>query len=469
MTNQKFDDIFKSKLSEHDNAPQSPDWDQFSQILKKSDGFEDLDFDKEVSEKVKNHQIPYSENHWHLLKERLVREQAIRTKLYLAKLTEITAVVLLLFGALSYAGLKLDNKLEADPKMFAHLYDQKAETSSINQSVLNSETLSQISAGAEAYRNKNQAASENINYAQESTIQIPVLSNNTPLVVSKLAESNVKSLQLKMPLLNPGISTSNLDSKTEMLAAATPDINTLPIYKPELFASTITKAELKSFVGSGVSIIRSPYDEVYQNEAATLISRIDRAGIGYAIGTDKLKMTVGLEYSKMNYQPIQVIETYGSLRDGLKQTSLKSMAFQTARIPLGVKHDFLNKKDKRKISPYLSVNVGINGILTSDYDVEENVLPSDFRPVDTNTKRSNNNSKLSTKEFTKGVLQGGDFVSNLFLDANMEAGIELKLFQNTRLNTGLSYSTFLASKGLGPNGDRHDNLTLNVGLTFSLN
>ena len=476
MTNQKFDDIFKSKLSNPDNAPKSSDWEEFSKILKQSEGFEQVNFDKEISDKIKEHHVPFSENHWQFLKKRLEREQKIRTRLYFAKLSEIAAIILLIFGSLSYTGLTFDKTADVDPQMFAHLYETNIPTTNQNKlhnlrkGKLNEETLKELQKGTSAYKKE---TVDEIKNSETFASGIEALISNLPsrpqvLVLETKSTFNITPSEVSS-FIYPEISTQELGTETNALVAATPSINTLPLYKPELYASTLTKSEFRPYIGSGITIIRSPFDDVYQNEATTLISRKDKAGFFYAIGTDHLKMSTGFEYNRMKYNPVPVIETYGSLRDGLKQTSLKSIGFQSARIPVGIKYDFLGRKEKRMVSPYVNTNVGINGVLTSEYHIDEEVLPSDFRPFDSSTKRSSNDSKLSGKEFTPGILQGGDLVSNLFLDANIEAGIETRITSNIRLTTGISYSRFLASKGLGPNGDRHDNVTINIGLNYSLN
>ena len=476
MTNQKFDDIFKSKLSNPDNAPKSSDWEEFSKILQRSEGFEEVNFDKEIADKVKEHHAPFSDNHWQLLKERLEREQKIRTRLYFAKLSEIAAIILLIFGSLSYSGLTFDRAIDVDPQMFAHLYKENVPSANQNKlqeiksGKLNQETLKQLQKGTAAYKK----------VSVETSVVSPTYADVSETYITDLPSRKPKIVLAATPKFNGHFTSISAHKQAESVAeemalatsdlvAVTPAINTLPIYKPELYASTLTKSEFRPFIGSGINIIRSPFDDVYQNEAATLISRQDKAGFYYAIGTDHLKMTTGLEYNRMKYNPVSVIETYGSLRDGLKQTSLKSIAFQSARIPVGIKYDFLGRKEKRKVSPYVNANVGINGVLTSEYLIDEEVLPSDFRQIDSGTKRSSNNSKLSNKEFNPGILQRGELVSNLYLDANLEAGIETRITKNIRLTTGISYSRFLASKGLGPNGDRHDNVTLNIGLNYALN
>lgn len=476
MTNQKFDDIFKSKLSNPDNAPKSSDWEEFSKILQKSEGFEEVNFDKDVSDKVKEHHVPFSDNHWQILKERLEREQKIRTRLYFAKLSEITAIILLIFGSLSYSGLTFDRTLEVDPQMFAHLYKENVPSANQNKlqeiklGKLNQATLTELRKGTEAYKKaSSEVAPAAPGFATVTETYIADLpSKKQEIVVAATPKFSIHTNEIS-GLIQPEVIVQEMAIESGDLVAMTPSINTLPIYKPELYASTLTKSEFRPYIGSGINIIRSPFDDVYQNEAATLISRQDKAGFYYAIGTDHLKMTTGIEYNRMKYNPVSVIETYGSLRDGLKQTSLKSIAFQSVRVPVGIKYDFLGRKEKRKVSPYVNANVGINSVLTSEYHIDEEVLPSDFRQIDSGTKRSSNNSKLSNKEFNPGILQGGELVSNLYLDANIEAGIESRITKNIRLTTGISYSRFLASKGLGPNGDRHDNVTLNIGLNYALN
>lgn len=480
MTNQKFDDIFKSKLSNPDSSPNSSDWDQFSQLLSKSEGFEDVNFDKELSEKIKEHHVPYSDSHWLQLKERLEREQGIRTKLYFAKLAEISVIILLLFGGLSYLGLNFKYVQEVDPAMFAHLYQDEINSNILkpinNKAVqkikqesyknINKNNLEALTKGVRAYRaiaSPSRQVKEGFASAKQPLWASPILINKP---VTSLSSTIPNIAFAPLSLASMSILEANKAGKLE---AALPEINTLPIYKPELYASTITKTEMRTYFGSGLDIIRSPFDPVYQNEAATLISRHDKAGFSFAMGTEHLKMATGLEYNRMKYEPISVIETYGSLREGLKQSSLKEIAFHTARIPLGVKYDFLKNKEKRKVSPYINANFAINGILASEFEIDEQDLPTDARPDFNGIKRSSTNSKLANKDFSKGILQGGDLVSNLFLDANIEAGIETKINSSVRLSSGISYSRFLASKGLGPNGDRHDNITFNVGLTFNLN
>ncbi|HOY11965.1 MAG TPA: hypothetical protein PLY70_02450 [Saprospiraceae bacterium] len=482
MTNKQFDDIIKSKMSGLSHDKTSADWDQFSELLKQSKGFSEVGFDEKVAEKVKGHQISYSESHWAILKARLEREEFIRTRLYFSKLAEIAAVFLLLFASTNYAGLKYDFGTEPDPAMFAHLYESsKGEYRNIQKEILKSQ---QRSSDVVKSVDQNKTAFVSAENQTKSLVEItPTIASAfhqaiTPLdvqVPASLQSRNIESIanisDLKIDGMNFASHANGLI--LEANEAYKPESQVDVIYAAHLNQDTKTRYELKPYMGIGVANTRSPIDEIYKIDATNIYSMQRKAGLAFAAGSGNLKIATGLEWNQNKYQPVQVEEVYGSFREGIKKTSLKDINLHIAKVPIGVKYDFVRNKENSNHSFYVGANVGINAILHSKYNIQETIVPiDDYRNITLNNGNSRSNtteSKLSLKDFSKGILQGGEALTNLFIDTSLELGFEKRISKNANIAISANYSKYLGTQGLGPNEDRYDNLTFNLGVNYLLN
>ena len=482
MTNKQFDDIIKSKMSglSHDKNP--ADWDQFSELLKQSKGFSEVGFDEKVAEKVKGHQINYSESHWAILKARLEREEYIRTRLYFSKLAEIAAVFLLLFASTNYAGLKYDFGTEPDPAMFAHLYEgAQGEHLDIQKAILKSQkTTSQAVVSTNQNKSGFVIAEKQIKSLVEITPTIYSVHQSmiTPLGTQLPISLSQHPIADITPIANLEAADMNFAALANEYAAEAKELNKNEealdvIYAAHLNQDTRTKYELKPYLGIGVANTRSPIDEIYKIDATNIYSMQRKAGLAFAAGSGNLKIATGLEWNQNKYKPVQVEEVYGSFRDGIKKISLKDINLHIAKVPIGVKYDFVRNKENSNHSFYVGANVGINAILHSKYDIQETKVPiEDYRNIILNNNNSRSNtteSKLSNKDFSRGILQGGEALTNLFIDTSLELGFEKRISKNANIAISANYSKYLGTQGLGPNEDRYDNLTFNLGVNYLLN
>ena len=98
----EFDTIIKQKLNDIE-LNQASDWESFSKIIDEELTNEaDEKFDKEISAKLNNNDIPYNSLHWILLKKRLEDEEKSLTRIYATKLIELCVLLLVIFAGNSF-------------------------------------------------------------------------------------------------------------------------------------------------------------------------------------------------------------------------------------------------------------------------------------------------------------------------------------------------------------------------------
>ena len=439
MNNKDFDKFFKDQLANKQQEGNTPDWDVFSEILKKSEGFENIDFDQAIKEKVAQHNSSYNESHWQLLKARLEKEEKLRKNIFSIKSLELIALLLVFLGWQSYQA-----SLNKIPEIYAAFNSGgKAESIVAQTSSSASEFPETYAFSHLAYQVRKAVP---VLALQPKRAQQPVVSLTSARVFQGLnthALSNIETL--------PGKNLSTVAAHAE------PNMPQLKLaaIMPQIKNSTSRKY-IMPMVSAGVGITQSGFDPIYNLKSYSTYSSQFAGGVVMGFQNDELETTTGIKYTRRTHQPAAIVETYGDFLNNYYEISLDKIGYDIVEIPVAAKYHF---KKSGKTSWYAKAGVSGNFTLANHYTITNK--PASFQPLapsnvgySSDGDSKSTSARLSEKEFNRGLLQGGKLSENWFLTVSGEIGMERKLNETHALVLGAEYSKFYWIDGIGPNKDK---------------
>ncbi len=455
MNNKDFDKFFKDQLANKQQEGNTPDWDVFSEILKKSEGFENIDFDHSIKEKVSQHHTPYNESHWQLLKARLEKEEKLRKNIFSIKSLELIALLLVFLGWQSYQA-----SLNKIPEIYAAIngigsvkHKKTAETSPISNVFSESYAFSHM-----AYQ------------PQKAEVVVALMPTSTQQPLVSFDPSHALPGIKDHALLNlkrlPG---KNVSTATSVSHPTMPALN-LAAVMPEIKAAAARKY-IMPVISAGVGITQSGFDPIYNLKSYSTYSSQFAGGLILGFQNDELETTTGIKYTRRTHQPAAIVETYGDFLNNYYEISLDKIGYDIVEIPVAAKYHF---KKSGKTSWYAKAGVSGNFTLANHYKITNK--PASFQPLapsnvgySSDGDNKSTSSRLSEKEFNHGLLQGGKLSENWFLTVSGELGMEHKLNETHALVLGAEYSKFYWIDGIGPNKDKLNGFAINLGIKKYLN
>ena len=504
-----FDALIGAKLSGI-SLEEAPDWDQFEQILD-----QDINFDIEVSSKVKNHSVPSSDQHWPKLSAHLEAIEARRNRIVITKFIE--AAIFILFVLTIMQLYPINNIEKTSPyrtvSVMEDLENNTLENRMAGRSGENENTNSRPEVGINnnaqvasttsaadaslpvntdlAFTNINDQRSPDVNSLSATEINASIPNRGTlaiteisSLKVTDLTNDLVSDLQKEnlsqVPLLDENRIESDVFASNKNIAvAAKSEISNVKFAALEISGIDFERAEINfpvantmknikkgqywinTYGAPDMNFISTPYDihlntDAYQNGA-----------YGYSVGTtisyetNNWEIESGLAYSSLNYHPREIIETTGSAFNGITQSTLKEIVMDIVEIPLNFKYKIFRKKGW---TVYANSGLSVGAIASSDYIVE-----SEFSPVFALSRRDGSKEgELRKKTFDPGLLKGGDLNNNLFATLNTGLGVSKKLSESISFYVQPTYYHNMTVKGLGPNNDVHNRLSMQIGTKVRL-
>ncbi len=174
-----------------------------------------------------------------------------------------------------------------------------------------------------------------------------------------------------------------------------------------------------------------------------------------------LELETGLKYIRKSYNPIAIYEVTGSADEGFEALTLDKLTFNIISLPVNMKYYFpLLQKWKF----YASVGGTFNTVAWSDYNRYKMRVTGSRNPD--NILESKGVKKQSVQ--TAGFFDNESLKDNYFLSANLGIGVERKVDEKTSffVQPNFSYYIMPADNGLGPNKDRINTLSVDIGLKY---
>jgi|GEM_PF-2254481 len=502
-----FDYIIKEKLGslEHKDITKFA-WEDFSKRLDSELGpayDETINerLDAEVQSKMKQYSVSFKSSHWQILKEQLERQAENLRSLYVSKTFELVIFALLVFTFYQniqiftpspqtlYAAATSDNEvLLEDKTIYDNVIDKTVHIADTNDKESQEKSQPKL-----ALRSQNKNPLSHSSPSRKPGVKIKdIISDQSSNYLPKQKKLNKDLVAITQENITTIPSEKSTILKDVFTASNTPSENYISdfprlIYNsaikqiPTLQAQLINNDDIASsiagitilqkpkrnetfislYVAGDRNLINTPFDQVYKLESKI----VDSPGISLGVNIDYLMMEtfevgVGISYSSVNYQPQLVEERYGSLRDGIYDSSLSNIYFNIISVPINIKYHVLNRE---KWSLYSYIGASINTVATSEFNVNISSPTGSRFP-----RPALVGSRLETKDFTKGILQGGSLQENLFYTYTFGLGFQKEITKNMSVFTSLSYQQHALNKGVGPNEDRLNKLSIGLGAKYRL-
>lgn len=477
MKDKFFDHIIKDKLNTLLSQKSEGSWELLQKKMDVANLEEDMLLDKKISDEISGLSVPYNPSHWAQLKEKLELESYLKTRIYLSKVAEITMLFLLLFT--------LYNMYPTNPQWF------DGEVRNIYAQESGSEATGSLVAVAEDSEDKivENSAVSNKPTSLKTDRLIETITPVSLAMVSPLDFDNPRVLESSM-LFSDIVVTEN----PEAIASASPDRNTdqviaTEIYNPESIALLQTSVEEQNRVamgmmvnspveikshdkvshawnigmGADINLINVPWDEVYSlpgyNLDETSVSGF--AGVDFALNNE-LQLRTGIGYKRNSYEPRKVNERYGSTEEFFKETSLDRITYDIISVPMALN---LSLYKRNGWNSYLSLGAALNIITKTDYLITETLRSDRSKP----NAYPRSAPKLSEKEFVLGIADGGDISQNLYATASFGLGVEKRVSKGFSLYMQPTYYHHILNDAVGPNEDKLNSMSLQLGMKFDIN
>ena len=424
MKHKDFDQWLKTRLETPSKQSGGSDWDAFSEILKKSEGFESVDFDDSIRHKIKSHKADFNASHWSLLKLRLEKEERLKKNVFSTKALELILFFLIFLAFQTYQATRFQN-------------------------------LDVVVNSIEEPQNTHHKANK-VNLAQlETFVHSHLAYTKRPAVAVVDALPGLPSSgTMSLVSTKPTNQYSDIFNKSALAS--------LPTLSSRLYNTELSKP-------GGLALVSK---DLEQNKTKKYIMPVLSAGIGITqSGFDPIETITGIKYTRRTHQPAAIVETYGDFLNNYYEISLDKIGYDIVEVPLGVKYQI---KKGKKLSWYLKSGISANFTMANHYTITNK--PAGYQPLTPSnvgyvSEKDNKSfsSRLSEKEFNPGLLQGGKLSENWFVTVSAELGLERKLNESHSLVMGAEFNKFYMIDGIGPNKDKLNGFAINVGLKKLLN
>lgn len=493
MESNNFDKHFREKLQNLKPKYRPEDWELMEQKLNDAEmeatpEFEDVLLDGIAFGSLENYKADFNPSHWDLMEQKLDDAYSFRRKLYRYKVAEVSLMLLAIFTIIQFLPFK-----KQKPSSELAAFENRIETPS-NQDFVNADETSLIGKSTQPGSEKSNPTSGNAgNLTALAKTSNP--DSNTP--------GNLKNQ--KTPASKPGIGLSIKKDPTfspieenssglksgyisqKQLNLSIPNgivVNTdqpvsllMPIdrYQPKLSEGSrssglidcptckpVTSTMLISIGMSGgadADYITTPYDDQYHQKEYGQIAMGYSGGVTLGIKYHKWELETGAIYSAKYYGSRNIFEVNGSFEEGgYVQTGLLGVQLDIVKLPLHLRYNFMNQN---KWNVYAHSGASFNMTVETLYEyTSQNIgnTSNDFA-----SRREDPHSSSAYN----GIFEGGNFIDNTFITANLGLGVERHF--NTRMSVFLG-STYQhqITKGLGPQNDKINSLSIMAGARVTL-
>ncbi len=448
---------------------------------------ENKDFDKFIRDGLENHPSGHESHDWDHMEQMLDEDERQGKELLYIKGIELVLVFLVVLTMIRFYPSDLAVK-----KPMAVVEDNVVITPVIPNGQTPATTQEKTIEKAVAPTNLNSIVKENAPQQIRIANTVQNLNNNTvsqqanpidniptpkPYTISPNPVESIQSLDIHEPsnLEVKEVNVEPIHEKTnsekvirspwvelsQMTNVASDELDDTEYAKHLKTIRSGVSFRMGLFVGYDWNHIMTPFDKQVGVAHETSASGFS-AGVTTSILKGNWEIETGLRYSRKSYHPLSIYEITGSTDDGYEALTLDKLTFNIASLPINTKY-FFPRTNKWKF--YASVGGAFNVVAWSDYNRHKikvvgsrnpNQVVEDDRLV----------KKLSVRN--AGVFFGETLKNNYYVTANVGLGVERRLDEKTSFFVQPSFSYYLmpSNNGLGPNKDRFNTLSVDMGMKF---
>ncbi|MCB9328451.1 MAG: porin family protein [Lewinellaceae bacterium] len=441
----EFDEILKEKLNQISQTNRM-DWEGFSDKLDK-EFIQEKEFDELISKALSSRKSTRPTNsHWQLLKEKLELQERRINSIYISKSIELALIFLVFFFIHSFGLLK-------SPNTESYYY---AATKKYNESLIKNSEEAQYQYKEAYISNAIDNAkiivpvdSREIKPKVKEFAELPPLRNTRHIASSDKININIEQQKIFTEVEKIDITSTQVDSQNSL------NLNTYD--SEERKNDKSNKQEISNYVNVNSVSVNTPFDII--NNLPSYSNSTYAVTYGLEIKkniTDHLSGNFGVEYTKFVYSPSEAYQfPYIDNVANLSQIKLNVLS-----IPLALQYSF---DLSNRLSAYFKGGIKLNIVADSEYEIDNKR---------TNGNRFDqlaaNNNLLLEKEFSAGLLEGGNFKDNYFTSLMLAVGLDYNISDKLKINLEPNLTRFVSTGGIGPNDDKINTLGLKMGVKYIL-
>jgi hypothetical protein len=472
MQDKDLDKIIADKLGELDVPYPANSWNALADKLDADHAVDQ--FDDQVRQRLTDVEVPYQSSYWDRFAQQLEQDNRLRKRFLRYKLTEALLVLLILVT-------------------FVHIFSNPVgvqkllPVGSLMKTTVESESISTLHfSNSNPSTTNNYLVSNAIISVQNTAVDDATIIDtpNTSLLattapIAALPNQALSHVQSIIPIEDKRLGTITSPTIEEARTVLLPtDVAATSI---ALQAPTPNKQfRIGMYMTSNIDQVKTPYDDIF--DLAPITQYVTSYGGGVSLGwkKDRIEIETGFGYSHKQYAPAD----NSAVRYNNTVEDLRNIELNLVHIPIQVRYNAIQKE---KWHVYVLGGTSVHLAVQANYDVSRiDVLsllisdPNSNINIQQDVKLSPHqetvfdeqgqpsepaSTKLKSKRFPNGLLNGGNYRDNSFYTLTMGAGVERYL--DERLSVFLQ-PTFrqdipVIGKGLGPNEDRISTVELMVG------
>jgi hypothetical protein len=519
MDDAHFDQEMKTSMEEYVPDQIASNWAAMDQLLVDD---ANQQFDEEIKEKVEDYETPYEPKTWPVLKDRLIAEDALRRRLYIAKILEIACVLIALMTFVNFYPNIKTSVLKPTGEFLSEKILQKKDdktvlsenqispvtkhdnsfpapesfstpTSKVDKSI--SENLEVQSSNKLTATNQSAAASP---LTEPENPSVQVMNNNSSLgrtsevvgtdvreaheisIASGSGDRSEKQIMESLPKKETvfGQIPPILESRTKNIASANLNLLATQIDAPILNAQVLpvasplqktkTRVRLGLMTSVDVNILYIPEDNFYSSGKPIEFTEKTIAAPGYGAGVSlsfdrpKWGIETGLYYSSKTYEPNRILQI-GQTFD-IRTLDFRNINLNMISIPLNLKG---NIDGKGKWRLYALGGVSFNVIAEAQYDlIQKNNLKAPAA-VQSSEFMATTQEVQRVREH---ILDGAKFSSKSYFTANTGIGLERYIGRKFSVYLQPTYQYQVPFVRFSDNNGKHlQSLTLQFGTRVPIN
>jgi hypothetical protein len=510
MKDKEFDKIIRDRLSQLSPAYQPESWASFAERLDELDKAElrEIEASDQVRKKMSQLSPPFQSAHWAQLVARMEAQKQLNRRILFSKGMESILLLLFLIGLCRFAEIPTSPVATASDlreRTTSDVFLQKGqdgEKETIIHPELSESALSE-SEGPGSYeaflsdeggnipptdgfkKGKAEKISPVASVAFVATDydrvidQAPILPGKEFVITAGMVQPEwvlpfdvafVSSEGTSSSLLEKRV--LEIESKPELLSLS-PALTSLAPIRPAGHNGLF----VNGFVSGDYNVIMTPYDEDFFEEAYMQGTYSYGSGFSLAKKTGRWEWSLGAVYHNIIYQPKRLIEIFdGSVsQGGYYADELEQIELNTLQVPLSLRSHIVNRE---KFQLFVSGGMGLRIALQTYYDFNRRFValpqanPSSQGAPGTGFPPRNNqadgDSRLSQRAQSSGVLEGGNFQRNHYFTASLGAGFVYWTSPRYGFFCESLYNHQLFVKEIGPNRDRINTFSLQLGFRARL-
>jgi len=520
LTDNEFDSFVQDRLALDQTAVPSADWAVFSEKMK-SANLSDSRMDHEIKNRLDDYTTNYNDTHWELLRTKLVELKRLRKNILSVKWYEGLIAILLFITYANFiaefihpetnkhiqlatvekistsseilAGNESNNRL---PKEIGFTTNT-ASTSSANKNKNSKKTTTRIAAATTSNvsiaipfkkalknaSNNDEPVSTNSGGNTLNSDTTPPTSRNTSMAVSPrdYESDGLPSVASSDKISEPAtkIASNDLASLNQLqsIAALNWEERKNPVNGEDFGFAVIdtdendqelSKFHYHLYTGTNYQLITGPRDTLFGRALAENSSN-SVFGIGVSKTLESIEIMGGFKYQQLSYNPKDLHEVLPGVDGEIYDYYLNKIEYQQLSIPLGFRwHHPLGEK----LDLIAELGVTANFIVNSNYETLKDLIINDpSGPAPTpgpgNEEDFAAETRLSRKDLSKGLLQGGNLKQNLYASFNSGIGLQYSFTDQFGIYGTANLNQMIGSFRFAANTEKINSLGARIGIRYT--